>query len=71
VRDTAAAQVGAEAAGAVSLVRRRARREKRLSFRGLIYIERGQRNPSILTVADIAKALDVTPSELTDHLSAE
>jgi transcriptional regulator with XRE-family HTH domain len=42
-----------------------------LSFRGLIYIEHGQRNPSILTVVDIAKALDVTPGELADHLAAE
>ncbi|MFJ6985663.1 MULTISPECIES: helix-turn-helix domain-containing protein [unclassified Streptomyces] len=42
-----------------------------LSFRGLIYIEHGQRNPSILTMVDIAKALDVTPGELTDHLVAE
>ncbi|MEU6145241.1 helix-turn-helix transcriptional regulator [Streptomyces sp. NPDC047081] len=39
-----------------------------LSFRGLIYIEHGQRNPSVLTLVDIAVALDVAPGELINHL---
>lgn len=32
-----------------------------LSFRGLIYIEHGQRSPSVLTLLDIAAGLDVEP----------
>ncbi|MGQ4367791.1 helix-turn-helix domain-containing protein [Streptomyces violaceoruber] len=35
-----------------------------LSFRGLIYIEHGQRNPSVLTLLDIAAGLDVPPGRL-------
>ncbi|WP_326663450.1 helix-turn-helix transcriptional regulator [Streptomyces canus] len=40
-----------------------------LSFRGLIYIEHGQRNPSALTLVDIAAALGVAPGELINHLA--
>ncbi|WP_234467808.1 helix-turn-helix domain-containing protein [Streptomyces sp. MBT62] len=40
-----------------------------LSFRGLIYIEHGQRNPSVLTLVDIAAALDIAPGELVNHLT--
>lgn len=40
-----------------------------LSFRGLIYIEHGKRNPSALTLVDIAAALDVAPGELINHLA--
>ncbi|MFJ7098134.1 helix-turn-helix domain-containing protein [Streptomyces mirabilis] len=40
-----------------------------LSFRGLIYIEHGKRNPSVLTLVDIAAALDVAPGELINHLA--
>ncbi|MFK0160809.1 helix-turn-helix domain-containing protein [Streptomyces sp. NPDC090493] len=40
-----------------------------LSFRGLIYIEHGQRNPSVLTLVDIAAALDVAPGELINPLA--
>ncbi|WP_369031372.1 MULTISPECIES: hypothetical protein [Streptomyces] len=40
-----------------------------MSFRGLIYIEHGKRNPGALTLVDIATALDVAPGELIDHLT--
>jgi transcriptional regulator with XRE-family HTH domain len=40
-----------------------------LSFRGLIYIEHGKRNPSALTLVDIAAALGVAPGELINHLA--
>ncbi|MEV8546661.1 helix-turn-helix transcriptional regulator [Streptomyces sp. NBC_01261] len=39
-----------------------------LSFRGLIYIEHGRRNPSVLTLLDIAEGLGVTPGNLVNHL---
>lgn len=39
-----------------------------LSFRGLIYIEHGKRNPSALTLVDIAVALAVAPGDLINHL---
>lgn len=35
-----------------------------LSFRGLIYIEHGRRNPSVLTLLSIASGLDVAPGKL-------
>ncbi|MGW2045894.1 helix-turn-helix domain-containing protein [Streptomyces sp. NPDC001858] len=40
-----------------------------LSFRGLIYIEHGKRNPSALTLVDIPEALGVAPGELINHLA--
>ncbi|MFI9275214.1 helix-turn-helix domain-containing protein [Kitasatospora sp. NPDC052896] len=40
-----------------------------LSFRGLIYIEHGQRNASVLTLLRIAAGLDVHPARLFDGLS--
>ncbi|QMU73680.1 helix-turn-helix transcriptional regulator [Streptacidiphilus sp. P02-A3a] len=42
-----------------------------LSFRGLIYIEHGQRNASVLTLLQIASGLDVLPSRLFDGLSGQ
>ncbi|MEV6959572.1 helix-turn-helix transcriptional regulator [Streptomyces sp. NPDC051207] len=42
-----------------------------LSFRGLIYIEHGQRGPSVLTLLDIAAGLDVEPGELVNHIPRE
>ncbi|NNN33183.1 helix-turn-helix transcriptional regulator [Streptomyces sp. S3(2020)] len=42
-----------------------------LSFRGLIYIEHGQRSPSVLTILDIAAGLDVEPGELVNHIAQE
>ncbi|MFF5147545.1 helix-turn-helix domain-containing protein [Streptomyces sp. NPDC013157] len=35
-----------------------------LSFRGLIYIEHGRRNPSVLTILSIASGLNVAPAQL-------
>ncbi|MCZ4100814.1 helix-turn-helix domain-containing protein [Streptomyces sp. H39-C1] len=40
-----------------------------LSFRGLIYIEHGQRNASTLTLLRIASGLDVHPGKLFDGRS--
>lgn len=40
-----------------------------MSFRGLIYIEHGQRSPSVLTLLDIAAGLDVEPGELVNHIT--
>ncbi|WP_405731203.1 helix-turn-helix domain-containing protein [Streptomyces sp. NBC_01537] len=37
-----------------------------LSFRGLIYIEHGRRNPSVLTLLRIASGLEVSPGRLFD-----
>lgn len=42
-----------------------------LSFRGLVYIEHGQRSPSVLTLLDIAAGLDVEPGELVNHITRE
>ncbi|MFE2712925.1 helix-turn-helix domain-containing protein [Streptomyces mirabilis] len=42
-----------------------------LSFRGLIYIEHGQRSPSVLTLLDIAAGLGVEPGELVNHVARE
>ncbi|MFD8736584.1 helix-turn-helix domain-containing protein [Streptomyces sp. NPDC059618] len=42
-----------------------------LSFRGLIYIEHGQRNPSVLTLLDIARGLGVQPGVLVNEISQE
>lgn len=42
-----------------------------LSFRGLIYIEHGQRSPSVLTFLDIAVGLGVEPGELVNHIARE
>ncbi|WP_314413082.1 helix-turn-helix domain-containing protein [Streptomyces kroppenstedtii] len=35
-----------------------------LSFRGLIYIEHGRRNPGVLTILSIASGLNVAPARL-------
>jgi transcriptional regulator with XRE-family HTH domain len=37
-----------------------------LSFRGLIYIEHGRRNPGVLTLLKIAEGLGVLPAALFD-----
>ncbi|MFJ8010797.1 helix-turn-helix domain-containing protein [Streptomyces fagopyri] len=42
-----------------------------LSFRGLIYIEHGRRNPSVLTILDISTALGVAPGDLLDHIAPQ
>jgi transcriptional regulator with XRE-family HTH domain len=40
-----------------------------LSFRGLIYIEHGRRNPGVLTVLGIASGLNVAPARLFEDVS--
>lgn len=35
-----------------------------LSFRGVVYIEHGQRNPSLTTLLNLAHGLHVQPSRL-------
>lgn len=35
-----------------------------MSFRGLIYIEHGRRNPSLTTLLNLARGLRVSPSSL-------
>ncbi|WP_406224499.1 helix-turn-helix domain-containing protein [Streptomyces canus] len=40
-----------------------------LSFRGLIYIEHGQRNPGVLTILSIASGLSVAPARLFESVS--
>jgi transcriptional regulator with XRE-family HTH domain len=42
-----------------------------LSFRGLIYIEHGRRNPSVLTILRIASGLDTAPGRLLDGVPRE
>ncbi|WP_230396305.1 helix-turn-helix domain-containing protein [Streptomyces blattellae] len=39
-----------------------------LSFRGLIYIEHGRRNPGVLTVLSIASGLNVAPARLFEDV---
>jgi transcriptional regulator with XRE-family HTH domain len=40
-----------------------------LSFRGVIYIEHGRRNPSLLTILQLAKGLHVQPAALLEDLN--
>ncbi|MFD9196266.1 helix-turn-helix domain-containing protein [Streptomyces phaeochromogenes] len=40
-----------------------------LSFRGLIYIEHGRRNPGVLTILSIASGLNVAPARLFEDFS--
>ena len=42
-----------------------------LSFRGLIYIEHGRRNPGVLTLLKIADGLGVLPQDLFDDEARE
>ena len=35
-----------------------------MSFRGVVYIEHGRRNPSLTTVLNLARGLDAAPSGL-------
>ncbi|MFD7477703.1 helix-turn-helix domain-containing protein [Streptomyces sp. NPDC059837] len=42
-----------------------------LSFRGLIYIEHGRRNPGVLTILDIAKGLEVQPGDILNPVVEE
>ncbi|WP_329598731.1 helix-turn-helix domain-containing protein [Streptomyces pseudovenezuelae] len=42
-----------------------------LSFRGLIYIEHGRRNLSVLTLLGIAAGLGVEPGRLVNHIGGE
>lgn len=37
-----------------------------MSFRGVVYIEHGRRNPSLLTLLQIAAGLNVNPARLLD-----
>ncbi|WP_377266743.1 helix-turn-helix domain-containing protein [Peterkaempfera sp. SMS 1(5)a] len=39
-----------------------------LSFRGVIYIEHGRRNPSLLTILQLAAGLQVPPTALLEDL---
>lgn len=39
-----------------------------LSFRGVIYIEHGRRNPSLLTILQLAAGLKVPPAALLQDL---
>ncbi|KMS86704.1 C.AhdI domain protein [Streptomyces regensis] len=41
-----------------------------MSFRGLLYIEHGQRNPSLTTLLNLARGLKVSPSTLLDVFDA-
>jgi transcriptional regulator with XRE-family HTH domain len=40
-----------------------------LSFRGLIYIEHGRRNPGVLTILSIASGLEVAPARLFEDVA--
>jgi transcriptional regulator with XRE-family HTH domain len=42
-----------------------------LSFRGVVYIEHGQRNPSLTTLINLARGLHVQPSRLLAVFDAE
>ncbi|MFE1830161.1 helix-turn-helix domain-containing protein [Streptomyces yangpuensis] len=42
-----------------------------LSFRGVVYIEHGQRNPSLTTLINLARGLQVQPSRLLVAFDAE
>ncbi|MFD3886713.1 MULTISPECIES: helix-turn-helix domain-containing protein [Streptomyces griseus group] len=42
-----------------------------MSFRGVIYIEHGRRNPSLLTLLSIASGLGVAPARLLDCFSLD
>ncbi|MEU5639228.1 helix-turn-helix domain-containing protein [Streptomyces milbemycinicus] len=35
-----------------------------MSFRGIVYIEHGRRNPSLITILNLAKGLQIAPSVL-------
>lgn len=35
-----------------------------LSWRGVVYVEHGQRNPSLTTILDLARGLEVAPADL-------
>ncbi|MGW9398691.1 helix-turn-helix domain-containing protein [Streptomyces sp. NPDC055642] len=35
-----------------------------MSFRGLVYIEHGRRNPSLATLLNLARGLRISPSSL-------
>ncbi|MER6368675.1 helix-turn-helix transcriptional regulator [Streptomyces mirabilis] len=35
-----------------------------LSFRGIVYIEHGRRNPSLITLLNLARGLQAEPSSL-------
>ncbi|MGW0749805.1 helix-turn-helix domain-containing protein [Streptomyces sp. NPDC002587] len=35
-----------------------------MSFRGVIYIEHGRRNPSLTTILSLARGLQIAPSSL-------
>ncbi|MFD3880452.1 helix-turn-helix domain-containing protein [Streptomyces microflavus] len=37
-----------------------------LSFRGIVYIEHGRRNPSLTTIISLAQGLQIAPSSLLD-----
>lgn len=37
-----------------------------LSFRGVVYIEHGKRNPSLATLLNLARGLDIGPSRLLE-----
>ncbi|MFF2861445.1 helix-turn-helix domain-containing protein [Streptomyces rubiginosohelvolus] len=42
-----------------------------LSFRGVVYIEHGQRNPSLTTLINLARGLRIQPSRLLAVFDAE
>lgn len=42
-----------------------------MSFRGLIYIEHGRRNPSLLSLLSIASGLELSPARLLDCFTPE
>jgi transcriptional regulator with XRE-family HTH domain len=41
-----------------------------MSFRGLVYIEHGRRNPSLLSLLRIASGLKITPDQLLSCFSS-
>ncbi|WP_249161866.1 helix-turn-helix domain-containing protein [Actinospica acidithermotolerans] len=45
-------------------------RRSGLSFRGVVYIEHGKRNPSLTTLLNLARGLDIEPSRLLEVFDA-
>lgn len=45
-------------------------RRSGLSFRGVVYIEHGKRNPSLITLLNLARGLGIEPSHLLEVFDA-
>ena len=46
-------------------------RRSGLSFRGVVYVEHGRRNPTLTTVLNLARGLDTDPSHLLSVFDEE